>query len=96
MWWGESEWSTTSAWLRLELEEEEDTLLLEQLRELEEWAVTASARAAAAAARTSSQEQAEAAVMSIRAEIEALYKKHNPDKLPQVRVAIPSIIDFVQ
>ena len=86
LWWGESEWSATRTWLRAELEEEGDPLLLEQLDELEEWAVKASARAAAVATSGGDvEEQGESKSTTIRAQIEALYRKHNPDKLDQVR-----------
>lgn len=91
MWWGESEWTTTRAWLRHELEEEGDAMLLEQLRELEEWAVKASARALAAASRGTTEEQGGSGVGSIRAEIEALYEKHNPSKIAAVSARVQFI-----
>ncbi len=84
IWWGGSEWTATQAWLRQELEEEGDALLLEQLRELEDWAVKATARALAAESRSATEEQGGSGEGSIRAEIEALYRTHNPDKLAQV------------
>lgn len=84
MWWGESEWSETRAWVQLELEEEGDKMLLEQLRELEEWAVKASARAAAAASKVNADPPGESDALSIRAQIEEIYRQHNPDKLAQV------------
>ncbi len=91
MWWGESEWTATRAWLRHELEEEGDAVLLEQLRELEEWAVKANARALAAASRGVPEEQGGSGVGSIRAEIEALYEKHNPSKLATVSARVRSV-----
>ena len=91
MWWGENEWTMTRAWLRHELEEEGDAMLLEQLRELEEWAVKASARALAAASRGTTEEQSGSGVGSIRAEIEALYEKHNPSKIATVSARVQFI-----
>lgn len=90
-WWGESAWSETRAWLQLELEEEGDTLLLAQLRELEEWAAKASARAAAAASKADAEAQGENDVVSVRAQIEEIYRKHNPDKLAQVSAHVRAI-----
>ena len=83
MWWGESEWSATRTRLRAELEEEGDPLLVEQLNELEEWAVKASARAIAATSGEDVEEQGESKATT-RAQIEALYRKYNPGKLDQV------------